>query len=91
MRKEKIKQEFLKLLNWTPEYKGILKPISKIIWGKNVYEKTDEDCPFISEAYLYNLIGKQDARTLLALLRNIIEAIGFDRFELEDLRDKEGK
>ena len=33
------------------------------------YGKGDENAPFFSEAFLYNLLGKEDARTLLALLR----------------------
>ena len=30
-----------------------------------------KNCPFFSEQYLYELLGKEDARTLLALLRKI--------------------
>ena len=37
-------------------------------WAKqDGYEKGDELAPFFSEAFLYNLLGKEDARTLLAL------------------------
>lgn len=42
------------------------------------YEEGDEDAPFFSECYLYNLLGKDDARTLLALMRPIWEAAGIE-------------
>lgn len=35
------------------------------------YQKGDEDCHFISETYLYNLIGKEDARSVLGRVRRI--------------------
>lgn len=35
----------------------------------------DEEVPFFSEVALYNLIGKEDARTVLALLSNVISKI----------------
>ncbi len=38
------------------------------------YEKGDEKAPFFSEAYLYNLMGKDAARTVLGQIRNFLEA-----------------
>jgi hypothetical protein len=38
------------------------------------YSKGDEDAPFLSEAFLYNLLGKSDARSLLGMLDR---ALGF--------------
>lgn len=40
------------------------------------FEPGDERAPFFSEAYLYNLLGKNDARTLLALMRPVWKAAG---------------
>jgi len=40
------------------------------------YEKGDEEAPFLSEACLYNLIGKEDARTVLALIGNLERLLG---------------
>lgn len=40
------------------------------------YAIGDENEPFFSEAYLYNLMGKEDARTIRALLCNLIKAAG---------------
>ena len=47
------------------------------------YAKGDERAPFFSEAFLYVLIGKQDARTVLVYIHNLIKAAGFDPDELE--------
>ncbi|MGH7166779.1 MAG: hypothetical protein ACREIS_14765 [Nitrospiraceae bacterium] len=42
------------------------------------------ELPFFCEAYLYELVGKEDARTILALLSNIARAIGYQGlWELE--------
>lgn len=35
---------------------------------------SDKQAPFFTEAYLYSLLGKEDARTLLTLLRRVEEA-----------------
>lgn len=52
-------------------------------WGPGVYEDPPEPgCPFFTEAFLYELFGKEDARTLLALLGSVARALG-----LRDLRD----
>ena len=77
--KESIKE----LLEWIPE--GVpLEEISKInyppkVWGNDrMFIKGDDKCPFFSEAYLYNLLGKQDARTLLALMRQLCKSLGIE-------------
>jgi hypothetical protein len=44
-------------------------------YGKEGYEKGDEDAPFYTEAYLYNLLGKEDARTLLMYERKARAAL----------------
>lgn len=46
------------------------------------YSKGDEEASFFSEAYLYSLLGKEDARTVLALLRAVGTAIGVPDHEL---------
>jgi hypothetical protein len=40
--------------------------------------KDDAQAPFISESYLYTLLGKEDARTLLARFRRLFVALGVD-------------
>lgn len=45
---------------------------------KEGYEPGDEKAPFFSETFLYLLLGKMDARTLLARLRRVCEAVDMD-------------
>ena len=35
----------------------------------------DGQVPFFSEAYLYELVGKEDARTILAMMRQVVSMI----------------
>lgn len=42
------------------------------------YEEGDEDAPFFSEGFLYPLLGKDDARTVLSQLSHFIRALGID-------------
>jgi len=39
------------------------------------YSKGDEDAPFFSECYLYNLLGKDDARSVQAILYCIAKQV----------------
>lgn len=39
-----------------------------------------EDMPFLSEGFLYPLLGKEDARSLLARVHTLLEAVGYSRF-----------
>jgi len=39
--------------------------------------------PFFSEAYLYPLLGKDDARSVLGRLNRLLEAAGLDPYEAE--------
>jgi len=50
------------------------------------YREGDEDAPFYSEACLYNLFGKDDARSILATMQTTIrmlEALLGKRFPME--------
>jgi hypothetical protein len=40
------------------------------------YEPGDEKAPFFSEAFLYVLLGKEDARSLLGRMRTLRKALG---------------
>lgn len=53
------------LFRWVPECHSV--------------DGVEEGTPFMSEAYLYELLGKLDARTLLALVREVITSAGIDR------------
>jgi len=43
----------------------------------------DEKAPFVSETFLYPLLGKDDARTLLYKLREVMRVAGVDMDDLE--------
>lgn len=77
----KVTTEIKKLLEWTPEG-FFLEKVSKIVNGKGMYAAGDDETPFFSEAYLYNLLGKEDARTLLALIEQAFSSIGIKLFNL---------
>lgn len=43
-----------------------------------MYAEGDENAPFFSEAFLYNLMGKDDARTVLGIITRLCEVAGVD-------------
>ncbi len=47
------------------------------------YTEGDEDAPFFSESYLYNLVGKDDARTVLGCLHGLMLKLGLDPLVVE--------
>ena len=71
----KVTKEIKKLFEWTPEG-FLLERVSKIVNVKGMYVKGDDETPFFSEAYLYNLLGKEDARTLLCLIEQAFASVG---------------
>ena len=48
-----------------------------------MYEAGDENAPFFSEAYLYNLLGKDNARSILSCVSRICEACGYQMYILQ--------
>ena len=73
----KIREAVIELMSWTPHW-GM--PAAVIKEGKKsgMYSKGDEEMPFISEAFLYTLLGKDDARTLMAMINHLLRLVGFD-------------
>lgn len=45
-------------------------------------EEIEKDAPFFSEAYLYHLLGKPEARTVMGLINSIAEETGNTHREL---------
>lgn len=41
-----------------------------------MYAEGDENAPFFSEAFLYNLLGKDEARSVLAIVRRLSKLAG---------------
>ncbi len=58
-------------------------------YGKKHFDKKEqaEDAkqPFFSEAYLYTLLGKEDARTLRARMRQLLTALGLTAEQTREL------
>ena len=54
------------------------------IFFEEGYRQGDENYPFFTEATLYLLFGKEDGRTILALIRNLATVAGVDLYSGED-------
>ncbi len=68
---------------YTVKLEGIdLKAHANLAWGPEGYEPEDEEAPFFTEAFLYNLLGKEEARTVLSLVRQVGRALGMDDRDL---------
>jgi hypothetical protein len=81
---KKLNKEISALLQWKPTI-GKLKDHAKVNDPELLgYSSNDEKAPFFSEAYLYNLLGKEDARTLIALTRQALISLGADSTELQN-------
>jgi len=76
------------LLGFDVEFKAHAKKLMQVANDGNYYEDGDENAPFFTESFLYPLFGKEDARTLIALVHNVAVACGFDPEELMAQRDK---
>ncbi len=50
-------------------------------WEEDIGEESD--LPVFSEVALYSLLGKENARTVLAYLKDLGEALGFSRMEMQ--------
>jgi len=81
--KSPVWEHAIKLANWVPP--GLTPSMAaSLLYGVDTeYTKTDDGAPFLSEAYLYNVFGKEDARTLLALISRILEASGATLWEVQ--------
>ncbi|GIK38157.1 MAG: hypothetical protein BroJett011_19900 [Chloroflexota bacterium] len=78
-----LKQALKDLIGWSPE---VLKPSDFLgVTGYPVEDITQEDdeANFLSEAFLYVALGKEDARSLLFRVRRVCEAAGFKMYDLE--------
>jgi hypothetical protein len=43
-----------------------------------MYDEGDEEAPFFSEAFLYNLLGKDEARSVLGIMRRLCTLAGVE-------------
>lgn len=77
-----VRTAVIQLLDWKP-HGGMPKSVIKEGKAAGYYCEGDEDAPFISEAFLYSLLGKDDARTLMALLNGVLRDAGIDPHSTE--------
>ena len=78
--REKILDQAIQLLGFTPG--GF--PFEKTAYGddpKDPETGVHDDCPFFTESYLYSLLGKEEARTVLSLVGSLLEAAGITSTE----------
>jgi hypothetical protein len=75
--KTPLPYEVRELLDHVPEGDVYWKRLLEHIAGPD-YQEGDETCPFFSERFLYALLGKEEARTVRALLREALVALGAD-------------
>lgn len=66
------------LVTWTPEC--IPESFNK---DNYYYRDGDEQGPFFTEGYLYTLLGKEDARTLLYTFARLLEAMDINLYMLQ--------
>lgn len=78
--REELKLALKRIINFHPE----MTPAQFTSKAANPYNllnnetREDAKAPFISESYLYNLLGKEDARTLLARVHQLCIVLGVD-------------
>ncbi len=75
----------IKLYQYVPE---VIPDGFKTTGGEGMYEKGDERAPFFTETYLYNLMGKEDGRTVLSLIHRLLDAAGFDSWDIHAFEEK---
>lgn len=79
---ESLPEAAIDLYMWRPE-SGFPKALRK---GNDwVDERVDDKTiPFFSEAFLYALVGKSDARSLLGLIEGLFHAMGIDPYLFQE-------
>ncbi len=80
-----VTEAAIRLYQYTPE---IVPDGFKTTGGEGMYTPGDETAPFFTESYLYNLMGKEDGRTVLALVHNLLKAMGLDGYDIHALEEK---
>jgi len=78
---ESLPEAAIDLFMWRPE-SGFPKAMKK---GNSMCDGAEDEAtvPFLSESFLYPLLGKEDARTLLALVNGVFNAAGIDPDRLQ--------
>jgi|WetSurMetagenome_2_1015567.scaffolds.fasta_scaffold72590_2 hypothetical protein len=78
----------IRLLKWRPEsgFPEQLKKDNVYLPDKETKNEIDSpEIPFMSEAFLYPLLGKEDARTLMALVDHLLAGVGLDPSSIQNM------
>jgi hypothetical protein len=74
--RDDIVREAIKVLSWAFGLAADREHVEAAYRRLSTWVPEGYDIPFLSEEYLYELLGKEDARTLLALVSNLVNAAG---------------
>lgn len=74
MQQNQLVEAIRNLIYFHPEHPPNLKSIAP----PDMYLGGEETEPFFSEAFLYCLLGKEDARTLRARIKSVMKLAGID-------------
>lgn len=77
-----LKKAVIDLLTFTPHF-GMPDFLKKESRRAGFYDKGDDEVPVICETFLYPLLGKDDARTFMALLNHVLRIVGMDPGSVE--------
>ena len=72
-----LKKAVIDLMTFTPHY-GMPDFLKKASKKAGFYDEGDDEVPLICETFLYPLLGKDDARTFMALLNHVLRIVGMD-------------
>lgn len=77
-----LRQAVIDLLTFTP-HGGMPDFLKRESRRAGFYDKGDNEVPVICETFLYPLLGKDDARTFMALLNHVLRIVGMDPDSME--------
>lgn len=89
---EDLRTAAIALFKWRPQsgFPDALKRRNPWVGKtKRGYDVDGPEIPFLSEVYQYALLGKEDGRTMLALVNNLLRAAGLEPIELEEAANSE--
>lgn len=80
----RVKNSLINLLCYTPEYSTPADYAEVSGWGKeNLVPEDHEKMPLFTEGFLYLMLGKDQARSLLYRIKSLCRALGYDMDDLQ--------
>lgn len=75
MEADELREALISLIEWIPEFSEPTDFTEISGYPKEMIDRGE--MPFLSESFLYIVLGKDDARSLLARVRRVIKAAGY--------------